>query len=68
MVDSLAKAVLEKGQEITDINLKIEGLPSEGWLVIDAGDVVVHIFSPDQRAYYRLEQLWEKGKVLVSLQ
>jgi len=30
--------------------------------------VVVHLFSPDQRSYYRLEELWEMGKVLVRLQ
>jgi len=39
-----------------------------GWLIIDLGDVVVHLFSPDQRDYYALERLWEKGKRLLSLQ
>jgi len=36
--------------------------------VVDFGDVVLHLFSPDQRDYYRLEELWEAGKVLLRLQ
>jgi ribosome-associated protein len=37
-------------------------------MVVDFGDVVVHLFSRDQRDYYRLEELWEEGKVLVRVQ
>jgi ribosome-associated protein len=48
--------------------LEIEGGSRDGWLVVDLGDVVVHLFSPELRDYYKLEQLWEKGKRLVSLQ
>ena len=44
------------------------GHPQEGWLVLDYGDVVVHLFSPDQRAYYDLEELWSDGKVLLRVQ
>ena len=40
----------------------------EGWVVVDYGDVVVHLFSPDQRDYYDLEELWQDGKVLLRVQ
>ena len=68
MLDSLGDAVIEKIKKTYQINGKIEGRPSDGWVVIDLGDVVVHLFSPDQRSYYRLEELWERGKVLLRLQ
>ncbi len=36
----------------------IEGLPEGDWVLVDAGDVVVHLFRPEVRAYYRLESMW----------
>ncbi len=45
-----------------------EGEAREGWLIVDYGDVIVHLFSPDQRNYYRLEELWNEGKILLKLQ
>jgi ribosome-associated protein len=68
MLDALAKAVAEKAHEILDIKTQPEGNPNSGWLLVDIGDVVVHLFSPDQREYYQLEELWERGKVLLRLQ
>ncbi|HMD89051.1 MAG TPA: ribosome silencing factor [Anaerolineaceae bacterium] len=68
MLDSLANAVIETAKKQFDLLSKTEGRPSDGWLVVDLGDIIVHLFSPDQREYYHLEQLWERGKVLVSLQ
>jgi ribosome-associated protein len=68
MLNSLADAVQEAGKKQHGLNSRMEGEPSDGWLVVDFGDVVVHLLSPDQRNYYQLEQLWEKGKVLLRLQ
>jgi ribosome-associated protein len=68
MLNSLANAVMETAKQQFDLLSKTEGQPSDGWLVVDLGDIIVHLFSPDQRDYYHLEQLWERGKVLVSLQ
>ncbi|MEW6034950.1 MAG: ribosome silencing factor [Chloroflexota bacterium] len=45
-----------------------EGAPDSGWVLLDFGDVIVHIFSPAQRAYYKLEELWEKGVPVVRMQ
>jgi ribosome-associated protein len=68
MLDSLANAVTENAHQSYGLVTKVEGRPEDGWLLVDLGDVVVHLFSPDQRNYYRLEQLWDKAKVLLRLQ
>jgi ribosome-associated protein len=36
----------------------VEGLPHGDWVLIDAGDVIIHLFRPDVRAYYNLEKMW----------
>lgn len=68
MLTSLADAVKESAKEHFRIIASTEGEPIDGWLVVDLGDVVVHLFSPEQREYYDLEALWEHGKVLLRLQ
>ncbi|MBN2116967.1 MAG: ribosome silencing factor [Anaerolineales bacterium] len=68
MLDALAKAVLESTRKDYRKKGRVEGQSQEGWLVLDYGDVVVHLFSPDQRTYYDLEELWSDGKVLLRVQ
>ena len=45
-------------QEQGDLRLSVEGYESSKWVVQDYGDVVVHVFNPDTRLYYSLEDLW----------
>lgn len=45
----------------------VEGDAASRWILIDFGDVIVHLFSPELRTYYRLEELWKEGHVLVHL-
>lgn len=68
MLDALASAVMETVKQQYGIISRSEGEAREGWVVVDTGDTIVHLFSPDQRDYYRLEQLWERGKVLMRMQ
>jgi ribosome-associated protein len=48
--------------------LRQEGRPSSGWVLLDYGDVVAHIFAPAERAYYRLEDLWADAPPVLRLQ
>jgi ribosome-associated protein len=46
----------------------IEGDPESGWVLVDFGDLLVHIFLPDQREYYDLEGLWHEAHVILRMQ
>jgi ribosome-associated protein len=47
---------------------RVEGTPDSGWVLVDFADAIVHLFSPEQRAYYNLEGLWAKGVSVVHMQ
>lgn len=68
MLQALADDVIEKTRQHMNLRGRLEGLPRDGWLLLDFGDVIIHLFSPDRRDYYRLEELWSKGRVLLRLQ
>ncbi len=44
-----------------------EGTTGSGWLLIDAGDVIVHIFSPYEREYYQLDDLWKNAPIVLKI-
>jgi ribosome-associated protein len=48
--------------------LHTEGQADSGWVLLDYGDVIAHIFSPSQRSFYNLEQLWSAATPIVRLQ
>ena len=48
--------------------LRIEGTPESGWIIMDYGGVVVHLFDPDARAFYKLEQLWKDAPTVLRMQ
>lgn len=47
---------------------RIEGSAETGWVLLDFSDVIVHIFSPEQREFYRLERLWKQAQPVVVVQ
>ncbi len=66
---ALMQAVqLEAKKEGGRLPKGVEGTPADGWVLVDFGDVVVHIFNSEKRAYYDLESLWHKGRVIVRIQ
>lgn len=68
MLKALADDIQEKVKEQYGFKGRLEGGPQDGWVLLDYGDVVVHLLSPNRRNYYRLEELWAKGKVLLRVQ
>jgi len=68
MLQALADETQEQVRKLHDLRGRVEGEPSDGWVLLDYGSVVVHLFAPDRRNYYRLEELWSKGKVLLRVQ
>jgi ribosome-associated protein len=61
-VGSVADRVLEDLAEAGVRNARVEGMPHCDWVLIDAGDVIVHVFRPEARAFYNLEKMWAPGR------
>ena len=56
IADYLREAFMKLGVR----QVRIEGLPEANWVLVDAGDIVVHLFRPEVRDYYRLEDIWDR--------
>lgn len=60
-VASMAQKLAEKIKAECGRVPRIEGLPAADWVLIDAGDVIVHLFRPEVRSFYNLERMWAFG-------
>jgi ribosome-associated protein len=58
IADRLLKALAEAGVP----GVRVEGMPNCDWVLIDAGDVIVHVFRPEVRAFYALEKMWTPAR------
>jgi len=61
-VASMANKLAEKIKAQTGKPVRIEGLQTADWVLIDAGDVIVHLFRPEVRSFYNLERMWAFGE------
>jgi ribosome-associated protein len=61
-VGAIADQLLDKLKNEGVKNARVEGLPLCDWVLIDAGDVVVHIFRPEVRQFYNLEKMWSADR------
>lgn len=68
MLNALAESVDKHVRKNLKMKTRVEGEAQNGWLLADYGDVVLHIFSQEQRDYYRLEDFWSEGKVILRMQ
>lgn len=60
-VAAMAQKLAERIKQAGFGHVRIEGLPAADWVLIDAGDVVVHLFRPEVRSFYNLERMWAFG-------
>jgi ribosome-associated protein len=57
-VGSIADRVLKDLARAGVRGARVEGMPHCDWVLIDAGDVIIHVFRPEVRAFYNLEKMW----------
>jgi ribosome-associated protein len=59
-VGAIADYVSLEVKHNTDLTVNIEGLGKSEWVLLDAGDIIVHVFYPETRAHFKLEEMWNK--------
>ena len=67
-IDNLAKKIKEMMWRMGAPIRHIEGEPESGWVLLDQGNLVTHIFSEEKRSMYDLDELWNTGVALVRIQ
>ena len=63
IAENVTKALKENGVK----TIHVEGLSNCDWVLIDSGDVVVHVFRPEVREFYNLERLWAQNPVAAAI-
>ncbi len=64
IADAIDKQLGDQGAKV----FHREGVAEVGWILLDFGDVIIHVFGPKEREYYQLERLWSEAKTVVYLQ
>ena len=58
---AIADAVVEAAKDAAHAVSRIEGYADGGWILIDLGNLIVHVFVPEERTFYNIERLWAEG-------
>src|SRR5437588_5581465 len=67
-INAVANAVEERMKELGVRRIAREGLPADGWVLLDYGQIIVHVFAQEQREYYDLERRWSDAPTLLKVQ
>jgi ribosome-associated protein len=65
-VASIAEHLLEALDKAGVAGARVEGMPHCDWVLIDAGDVIVHVFRPEVRDFYNLEKMWARARPIAD--
>ena len=66
-VDAIQGHLLAELSKVEVRPLHVEGTATSGWMLMDYGSVIAHVFLPTTRQYYKLEQLWKNARIVVRM-
>ncbi len=66
-LEAIHRAIIEALKTESDVQYHSEGTAASGWMLLDLGNIVVHIFSTAERDFYQLESLWSAAPVIVKM-
>ena len=58
-IRAIAENTVTEIKKSSSVNVNIEGLNQSDWVLIDAGDIIIHLFRPEVREFYNLEKMWQ---------
>src|SRR5437660_5551493 len=67
-INAIAAGVAERMKDTGVRLIAREGVPADGWVLLDYGQVIVHVFAPEERDYYDLERRWREAPTLLKIQ
>jgi ribosome-associated protein len=67
-IRAISSAVQQNMKDAGVRLLQHEGLPTDGWVLLDYGQIIVHVFAAEQRDYYDLEERWHEAPTLLKIQ
>lgn len=65
-VSSIAEHLIEALEKAGQTRVRVEGMPHCDWVLLDAGDVIVHVFRPEVREFYNLEKMWTRPRAVAD--
>ncbi|MGP9791270.1 ribosome silencing factor [Roseinatronobacter sp. NSM] len=65
-VSAMAQKLMDRLKETYRLTARVEGKETGDWVLIDTGDVVVHIFRPEVREFYQLEKMWQDAGLVPA--
>ena len=61
-VASMAQKLMERLKQESGRPVRVEGMAAADWVLLDAGDIIIHLFRPEVRSFYNLERMWNFGE------